>query len=648
MALQNDGQEQKKLHLSPLFSDGMVLQRDVAVKIWGCAEPGAQLTVAFCEREYRAQAGADGNWQVVMDPLAAGGPWEITIRCGTEERRIKNILVGDVWVLSGQSNMEIPVHRTLDLFAEEVRKARNPYIREFAVPMVYDFHGPRAGLTGGQWKEVTPENVLDFGAVGYFFATALYDRYQIPIGLIRAAVGGTPIEAWLSEEALAKASTPQALARYRETLAKCREDGYIERTIAAETKAIDDWYRRLNAGDEGYKNGELPWAAPSFDDSDWPLFTVPNSWAGSGLAGVNGAVWFRKEFTVPPELAGSEGLLRLGAIVDADEAYLNGVLVGKTAYQYPPRKYPVPAGVLWAGKNTLALRVISNRGTGGFVVGKCYALEAGGQTINLAGPWRYKIGVQMEPTPENTFFHYFPTSLYNGMIAPLFQYAIKGVCWYQGESNTGNPDNYRHLFAALVNGWRERWGFGEFPVLYVQLPNFMAAATGPEESNWARLREEQRLGLVLPNTAMAVTIDAGEDNDLHPQDKKTVGHRLALAARRLAYGEDLVHQGPVFARWEVQGETAVVSFSSVGGGLVARGGGPLGGFELCGADRKFYWAEAEIRGGQVIVHCRQVKKPVGIRYAWANNPAHANLYNKEGLPASPFEAYLDHSTPAPR
>ena|SRR5690554_5064939 len=643
MPLQNNGPEQKKLPLSPLLSDGMVLQRNAAVRIWGRSEPGAQLTVAFCARQYQAQADPAGNWQVVMDPLEPGGPWEMTISCGNEEHRIKNVLVGDVWVLSGQSNMEIPVHRTLDLFAGEVRDAKNPFIREFAVPLLYDFHGPRAELTGGQWKEVTPENVLDFGAVGYFFATVLYDKYQIPIGLIQSAAGGTPIQAWLDEEALAKAGDLHDL----ETLAKCRDDDYIQRTIAAETRAIEGWYQRLNAGDEGYKNGEVPWARPSFDDSQWPVFTVPNSWAGSELAKVNGAVWFRKAFTVPVEISGGEGLLRLGAIIDADEAYLNGVLVGKTAYKYPPRKYPVPKGVLRPGKNILAVRVISNRDTGGFVQGKRYALEVGEHTIDLSGPWRYKTGVQMEPTPTNTFFQYFPTGLYNGMIAPLHQYVIKGILWYQGESNTGNPGNYRRLFAALVNSWREKWRLGEFPVLYVQLPNFMPASMEPEESNWARLREEQRLGLALPNTAMAVTIDAGEDNDLHPQDKKTVGHRLALAAQKLAHREDLVYQGPMFARMEVRGETAVVSFTSVGGGLVAKGGGPLGGFEICGADRKFYRAEAEISGEQVIVGCSRVMQPFGIRYAWANNPAQANLYNKEGLPASPFEAYIRDDARAP-
>ncbi|NLW08562.1 MAG: sialate O-acetylesterase [Firmicutes bacterium] len=648
MALQKNTPAQKKLELSPLLSDGMVLQRNAPVKIWGRSEPGTQLTVAFCAREYKAETDTAGNWQVVMDPLEPGGPWEMVISCDGEEYRIKNVLVGDVWVLSGQSNMELPVRRTLDLFAEEVREAKNPFIREFAVPMVYDFHRPRAELTGGQWKEVTPENVLDFSAVGYFFAAALYDKYQVPIGLIRSAIGGTPIEAWMSEEALAKAGDPQAFASHREVLAKCRDDGYIQRTIAAETKAVDDWYRRLNAGDEGYKNGELPWAQPSFDDSKWPVFTVPNSWAGSELAGVNGAVWFRKEFTVPGEMAGKEALLRLGAIIDADEAYLNGVLVGQTAYQYPPRKYPVPEGVLQAGKNTLALRVISNRGTGGFVLGKRYALEAGGQAIDLSGPWRYKIGVQMGPTPATTFFQYFPTGLYNGMIAPLHRYVIKGVLWYQGESNTGHPENYRSLLATLVKSWREQWQIGEFPFLYVQLTNFMAAATGPEESNWARLREEQRLALhLLSNAAMAVTIDAGEDNDLHPQDKKTVGHRLALAAQKVAYGEDLVYQGPMFARLEVKDGTAILSFTSTGGGLVAKGGGPLRGFELCGADRKFYRAEAEIRGEQVIVHSSRVKEPFGIRYAWANNPAEANLYNKEGLPASPFEAYLHAEAQAP-
>lgn len=563
----------------------------------------------------------------------------MTISCGKEARRIKNVLVGDVWVLSGQSNNQLPVRRTLDLFAEEVREARNPFIREFAVPMRYDFHAPCVELAGGEWKEITPENVLDFGAVGYFFATALHDKYQIPIGLIRSAIGGTPIQAWLNEEVLAKTGDPRARARDREILAKCRDDDYVKRTIDTENKRIEEWYRRLYAVDEGCLSGELPWARPFFDDSQWPVFTVPNSWEGSALAGVNGAVWFRKEFTVPEEMLKYESLLRLGAIIDADEVYINGVLVGKTGYKYPPRKYPVPKGVLRAGKNILAVRVISNRETGGFVRDKRYSLEAGAYTIDLTGSWRYKIGAKMEPTPESTFFQYMPTGLYNGMIAPLLKYVIKGVLWYQGESNTANPENYRTLLAALINSWRESWQLGEFPFLYVQLHNFMPAAAEPEESNWARLREEQRLTLTLPNTAMVVTIDTGEYNDLHPQDKKTVGHRLALAAQKLAYGEDLVHQGPLFAGMEVRGETAGLSFTSVGGGLVAKGGGPLSGFELCGVDRKFYRAEAEIRGDQVIVRSNRVKQPFGVRYAWANNPAQANLYNKEDLPASPFEAY---------
>lgn len=620
----------ENLFLSPLLSDGMVLQRNTPVKIWGKAAPYEQLTVTFRDKTYATTADSLGNWLAVLEPMAASGPWELKI-AGKEERIIKDVLVGDVWVLGGQSNMELPVNRTLDLYEDEVKTAGNRFIREFAVPLVYDFQGPREELSGGKWKEVTPDNVLEFSAVGYFFATALYEKYRVPIGLIRTAVGGTPIEAWMSEEVIRK------IGGYEESLAQCKDEHYVNGVITAENERMNRWYQQLNENDAGYKDGDWPWSKPSYKDIFWDNFTVPGSWEHTALEGVNGSVWFRKKIEVPEEMLHYNAVLRMGTVIDADETYVNGILVGKTEYRYPPRKYPVPKGVLQAGPNTIAVRVISNRGTGGFVQGKPYCLQAGPYEIDLTGAWKYKIGARMEPLPQTTFFHYKPCGVYNGMIAPLKNYGIKGVLWYQGESNTHHPDNYHILFQELIANWRSTWQLGDFPFLYVQLANFMASPEQADDSNWAKLREEQRLTLAVPNTAMAVTIDVGEENDLHPQNKKPVGYRLALCAEKLAYHQDLIHQGPLFSKMEVRGQTVELSFDYIGGGLMAKDG-QLKGFELCGKDRKFYPADAEIIGDKIRVYSKSVKQPVGVRYAWADNPQ-ASLYNKEDLPASPFQAY---------
>ena len=416
----------------------MVLQRNAPVKIWGRSEPGTQLTVAFCAREYKAETDTAGNWQVVMDPLEPGGPWEMVISCDGEEYRIKNVLVGDVWVLSGQSNMELPVRRTLDLFAEEVREAKNPFIREFAVPMVYDFHRPRAELTGGQWKEVTPENVLDFSAVGYFFAAALYDKYQVPIGLIRSAIGGTPIEAWMSEEALAKAGDPQAFASHREVLAKCRDDGYIQRTIAAETKAVDDWYRRLNAGDEGYKNGELPWAQPSFDDSNGPSLPCPTPGPAVNWPGLTARFGSGKSLPSP-------GDGREGSPPAAGGDHRCGRGLFERGFGGTDR-LPVPAQEIPGPGRGLAGRAKHPRPPGNqqprhrrFYPGQTLCSGGRGQAIDLSGPWRYKIGVQMGPTPATTFFQYFPTGLYNGMIAPCTGMSLRASFGTRGREQHRPP-----------------------------------------------------------------------------------------------------------------------------------------------------------------------------------------------------------------
>lgn len=615
------------MKLSGIYSDGMVLQRNAKVALHGQCEGGGQ-TVRVVFRGVTCCADADpgGNWEVTLEGLEPGGPDELVITAGDEELVLRDVWVGDVWVLAGQSNMELPVRRTLDLLAEEVRGLDLPMIRQFAVPQSYDFHGPREDLDGGAWIPATPEGLLGFSAAGFFFAQEIHERYGVPIGLIQTAVGGTPIEAWMSEPTLRR------IGGYEATLEQCKDDAYVRDTRQRDEERNDRWYARLNEADAGLREG---WHQAEGDASGWSEFEVPGSWAESELESLRGAVWFRKEIEVPAAMTEGDAQLALGTIVDADDTYVNGVLVGNTGYMYPPRRYTVPQGVLKPGRNTLAVRVITTHNTGSFIRDMPYKLKAGGHELDLSGPWKYRVGAVTEPLETQTFFHYKPAGNFNGMIAPLRRYPIAGVLWYQGESNTGRPAGYTELFRDMVRDWREVWGIGEFPVIAVQLANF--GPEGEQYTDWAELREEQRKGLAVPRTALATAIDLGEYNDLHPQDKKTLGQRLALCARRLAYGEaELVASGPLFARMEREGEALRLHFTEVGGGLTTRDGNALQGFGICGPDGAFVSAEAVIDGDAVVVRHEQLPRPVHARYAWSNNPAQANLVNREGLPAFPF------------
>ncbi len=472
---------------------------------------------------------------------------------------------------------------------------------------------------------------MRFTATGYFFAKALYEKYKVPIGLIHASVGGSPAEAWLSEDALKE--FPNHLA----TMQKFRDSDYVNQ-IANNDKAISDaWYNLLKQKDKGLTDSQKPWFDTTYDASDWATMNVPGYWADGKLGNVNGVVWFRKEFNVPASMAGKPAKLLVGRIVDSDTTYINGKFVGTISYQYPPRRYDVPENLLVEGKNIIVVRVVSNAGRGGFVLDKPYQLSAGGQTIDLKGQWQYKLGATMDPLPGKTFIEWQPMGLYNGMISPLLNYTIKGVIWYQGESNAERPLEYQKLFPAVITDWREKWNLGNFPFLYVQLPNFMEAKAQPFESNWAELREAQLKTLSVPNTAMAVAIDIGEWNDIHPLNKEDVGKRLALAAQRVAYGDKtVVYSGPIYKSIKIEGNKIIVTFENTGSGLVVKGGGELKYFAIAGADKKFVWANAEIVGDKVVVWNDKVTNPLAVRYAWADNPEGANLYNKEGLPASPF------------
>ncbi|NLO65099.1 MAG: sialate O-acetylesterase [Firmicutes bacterium] len=612
------------MRVSPLFSDGMVLQRDREVAVWGTAETNAELEIEFAGRTFSTASDHAGDWKVSLPALPAGGPYRMRIS-GYEELVVDDVYIGDVWLLGGQSNMELPVGRTLDLFAEEVATAENPLIRQFTVPQVYDFAGPKSELSGGSWQSVTPQSVLEFSAVGYFFAQELFEEYKVPQGLIQTAVGGSPVEAWLDEETL------MGLGNYQAILARVRDENHVKSTMKAEMERMQQWYGELNEKDLGLKG----WAEPDYDDADWETISVPGVWQGTALEGVTGSVWLRKEFDVPTGFLQDDMLLRLGAIIDADETYLNGVLVGKTEYKYPPRRYELPAGVLREGRNTLAVRVIVNRAGGGFVTGKEYSITAGEAKLYLDGEWKYRVGAVQSNLPHATFFQWSPTGLYNGMVAPLRNLAVKGVLWYQGESNVGRARQYPSQFEAMVQLWRKQFEQPDLPFFYVQLPNFAAELWEfSQEYSWSIFREVQKESLQIPNTGMAVTIDVGEGNDLHPQDKKTVGQRLALLAKRQVFGEDIVAQGPIYSGFERRGEELLVSFETFGSALVV-GGEELEGFEICGSDGQYYPAEGKVVGNSVLLRSERVKEPCGLRYAWANDPK-CNLYNQAGLPAAPF------------
>ncbi len=622
---------QAQVRLPRLISNGMVLQREAPVRVWGWAQPGEKVALAFQGHTYRATTGADGQWRVALPPLQAGGPYELSIDA-SNHLVVKDVLVGDVWFCAGQSNMELPMRRVRDKYPQEVATASNPRIRQFDVPMRYDFRGPKADVTGGGWVAVTPETVLNFTAVGYFFAKEINAKYQVPVGLIKVAVGGSPAEAWLSADAL------KQFPKYEQQVAPYRDSAAVASTKQREGAAVTAWYQQLHRADQGEAPGQPKWSSAGYDASGWATMPVPGEWADqTPLGPVNGVLWFRREVDVPAAMVGQPGRLELGTLVDADSTYINGRLVGSTGYRYPPRKYDFGAGVLKAGKNVVTVRLISNGGRGGFTPDKNYQLTAGGQSLDLRGPWQYKLGAALPPTPGTTTFQYQPGGLYNGLVAPVLPYALKGVLWYQGESNVGHPIDYYSLTSSLVQDWRKQFAQPKLPFLYVQLANINAAKKEPGESNQALVRDAQRRLLALPRTGMAVISDVGEWNDIHPLDKQTVGHRLALAAEKVAYGDaKVVASGPLYQTMKTAGNQATLSFGGVGSGLVAKGGGPLEGFTVAGADHKFVPAQARIAGSQVVVQSDQVAAPVAVRYGWADNPEGANLYNKEGLPTSTF------------
>jgi sialate O-acetylesterase len=630
-----------QLRLPKLISDGMVLQRDATLKIWGWAKAGEKITIRFNRKTYKTVTAADGKWLLTLPPTPAGGPYSMDI-LGDTQLTIKDILIGDVWFCSGQSNMvhQMNIHDVT--YAKEIAEANYPQIRQFLVPTLTNLQGPQNNLPNGQWKAAVGDDVRPFSAVAYFFAKKIHSAYKVPVGIINASVGGTPIEAWTSEEGLADFSTLKA------TIEKNKDTTYINSLTrpGLTQKPLVTTTRPAPPVDLGL-SGSTKWYDVSYVPKGWRPINVPGYWEDQGIKDLNGVVWYRKEIDIPASMTGKPAKVFLGRIVDADELYINGKSVGKTTYMYPQRRYNVAADLLKGGKNVFVVRVTNNAGKGGFVPDKPYSVFAGADTVDLKGTWQYKVGTAYRPfagggnpaggNPAGGInVQNQPTALYNAMVAPEINYAIKGFCWYQGESNAGKPQEYEGLQVALIRDWRNQWKQGPLPFLYVQLPGFMDYNYQPTESNWARLREAQLKALSVPNTAMAVAIDLGEWNDIHPDNKKGVGERLALAAMKIAYKGNLISSGPLYESASVDGNKIVVSFTNTGGGLMTNDGEELDEFSIAGPDKKFVWGKSKIDGNKIIVWSDEVPNPQYVRYAWADNPVNPNLYNKEGLPASPF------------
>ena len=620
-----------QVRLPQIIADSMVLQRNAKINVWGWASPGEKVTVSFNGKKRKATASAEGKWSIDLPKMKAGGPYTMDIS-GKNTIQVKDILIGDVWLVAGQSNMvhQMNIHDVT--YAEDIASANYPAIRHFKIPTTTNLEGPAEDLAGGNWQAAVGEEVRPFSAVAYFFARKLYDQYKVPIGLINASVGGTPIEAWISEEGFKE--FPEIL----KTIEQNKDTAYVNsRNRSASNEGNQAPPKTADKG----LTGEKPWFSVDYTPKDWRRINIPGYWEDQGIRDLNGVVWYRKEIEIPQSMAGKEATLFLGRIVDADRVFINGEEIANTGYQYPQRRYTVPEGLLKAGRNVFVIQVTNYGGKGGFVPDKPYYIFTESDTVDLKGYWQYKVGEVFAPRPPSSGpgrinAQNEPTALYNAMVAPYINYPIKGILWYQGESNTGRAVEYADLMKALIRDWRNKFSGSELPFIYAQLPNFMEVNYLPTESNWAVMRESQMKALSEPNTAMTVNIELGEWNDIHPDNKKDVGERMALAAQKLAYGEDVVFSGPLYQSHQIEGDKVIISFSHTGSGLVTDDGEALSEFAIAGEDKQFVWANAKIEGDKVIVWSEEVPNPKYVRYAWADNPDNPNLYNKEGLPASPF------------
>ncbi|MCC7348930.1 MAG: beta galactosidase jelly roll domain-containing protein [Phycisphaerales bacterium] len=626
---------QAQLQLPTIISDNMVLQRSSATPIWGRAAPGRKVVVTFDKVIAETTADAHGKWRVNLDLSGVpAAPGDLVIDAG-EKRTLHNVITGEVWLCSGQSNMEMSFSGCLNA-SGEAASAEYPEIRHFTVS--HEISNVPVEDLNGKWVVCTPETVMEFSAVAYFFGRDIYLKIHQPIGLINSSFGGTDAEAWTSDQALLSDD------RYRQAI-ELRKLAFQDSDAAHakfDSETIE-WMRdNLPPYDmnDAIKKGL---ADPSTDITSWETMQVPQAWQAAGLK-HNGVVWFRREIDLPADCAGKPALLELGRVDDVDYTFVNGVRVGETYHWSLPRKYHLAGDVLRPGKNVIAVCVDDQGGLGG-LMGPATDMQLTCQDrmpISLAGQWQYQVALSYtidfaalppRPVPPTVDNPNQPAVLYNGMIAPLIPYAIRGAIWYQGENNVGRG-HYSDLLQRMVAGWRKDWG-SPFPFYIVQLANFMPPDTEPTDSKWARLRAQQAdAAAAIEHSGLAVAIDIGDAADIHPKNKQEVGRRLALIALAKDYGQKIEYSGPVYERCTAEGNRMRITFSHADG--LHFKGGAAEGFAIAGADGKFVWADARIEGSSVIVSAANIAAPQTVRYGWSDNPR-CNLYNIADLPAVPFE-----------
>jgi len=642
-----------EVRLPSIFSDNMVLQRGMPIRVWGLADPGERVSVGFLGRAARSRADTAGQWQVTLPPCDAGGPYALDVKAHRTRISFRNVMIGEVWLCSGQSNMAFALSDAPD--APDSAQVFDGNMRLFSVPRRVSDRAERD--CGGSWHVCSQQFASSFSAVGFFFGRDLRKRLNVPIGLIAASWSGTPGESWTSWETMeadsmlapiiarqkkAEAAYPTAIARYREAFL----------AFQADTTHKPAFQR--DPGNRGYGEG---YATAKFADTAWKETRLPGYWEKSEGLDIDGAIWFRKHVTIPKKWLHSTLALNLCALDDFDVTYFNGVEVGAMGMENPesyltPRHYSIPESLVTSTDAVIAIRIFDQFGGGGFAgPPEDMLLSCGSRNecIPLYGLWRYRVELALDPRaiggpgqpgvpypPASPYSSSRPAGLYNGMIRPCAPLSLRGGIWYQGEANAYHAYQYRTLLPALISDWRKAFRNDSMAFGIVQLANYLQPDTVPSSSDWAELREAQLLTVDhTPKTGLAVTIDIGDENDIHPKNKLDVGRRLALWAVAAVYGDTAVeYSGPALTSAVFQGDSAILTFSHAHGGLEARGGPPRG-FSVAGDDQAFAWASGAIAGNKLVLRSAAVARPVAVRYGWANNPP-CNLYNKAGLPASPF------------
>ncbi|MDP2367393.1 sialate O-acetylesterase [Rhodoferax sp.] len=613
-----------EVRLAHIFSDHLVLQRHQPIHVWGWANRGELVQVELNGQSNRTIADEKGRWRAVLKAEAAGGPHRLVVKADNTIT-LNDVLIGDVWLAAGQSNMEWPVAQSNDA-AVEVAQSDWPLVRHIKVTNTIAFQ-TQADIGGSGWNVSRPENTGSFSAVGYFFARKLHQEIGVPVGIINVAWGGTNIETWLSPAVLA--ARPDFSMSSMPADAKVFKARYQDRMRAL--------VQRWQAGVPYGSDSTAAWPEPDFDDRAWPHLNTARYWEVQGLEDLDGVVWYRRMVELSSGQAASAATLHLGMIDDCDETYVNGQPVGNTCGWDTHRRYGVPAGLLRPGHNVVAVRVTDHGGGGGFHGAAGHmALQTAAGTMALSGDWRAR--VERVSDKEQLAPNDLPTLAFNAMVHPLTDFPIRGVLWYQGESNVPRAEQYAQIFRWLIEDWRQQWKRPAMPFYFVQLASFLPLERNRRaESTWAELRDAQRQALKLRGTGMVVTTDVGNANDIHPRNKQAVGTRLALHALKNEYGKKLVASGPLYHSMRVHGRQVEISFSEVGGGLVIGGDhATLRGFVIADERRQFLPAKARIRANRVTVSHPDILRPMAVRFGWVDNPEENNLFNREGLPASPF------------